>query len=108
MVGLQPFRLENMDYLASGYFIPTWLALSLAAVVFQILKIVYRLYLGPLAGFPGPKLAAATNLYNAYYDLILHGSFIKLLPALHRKYGALALCAGNTPYVSANSTTNVS
>lgn len=98
-----------MDLLASGYYFPTWLGLSLAVVVFGILKVVYRLYLGPLAGFPGPKLAAATDLYNAYYDVILHGSFIKQLPALHEKYGSLAfLYADNTPYVFANSTADVS
>ncbi|MCJ1422744.1 hypothetical protein MMC29_000624 [Sticta canariensis] len=88
-----------MDHLASGYYLPTWLGLSLTAVVYGIVKVVYRLYFGPLAGFPGPKLAAATDLYNAYYDLILHGSFIKQLPALHRKYGSVVRISPNELHV---------
>lgn len=77
------------------------LVLTVAAVVFELLKVVYRLYLTPLAGFPGPKLAGVTYLYAAYYDLVHHGSFIKQLPALHRKYGALGF------RVSDNSITDV-
>lgn len=57
-----------------------------AFVAFILLRIVYRLTLHPLARFPGPKLAAATSLYNAYYDCIGSG-LCKDLPELHRKYG---------------------
>ncbi|MCJ1422885.1 hypothetical protein MMC29_000765 [Sticta canariensis] len=74
-------------YLLAGSYYQTSLIVILAAVVFEIFKVVYRLYLAPLAGFPGPKLAAVTTLYAAYYDLFCGGSFIKKLPALHKQYG---------------------
>jgi len=52
-----------------------------------VFRLVYRLYFHPLAKFPGPKLAAATSLYNAYYDIMQPG-LVKMLPELHRNYGA--------------------
>ena len=52
-----------------------------------VLRLVYRLYFHPLAKFPGPKLAAATSLHNAYYDIMQPG-LVKMLPELHRNYGS--------------------
>ena len=48
---------------------------------------LYRLYLSPIAGFPGPKLAALTSWYEAYYDIIGKGSYIFEIEKMHRKYG---------------------
>lgn len=59
----------------------------LGLVAVQIAKYVYRLTFHPLARFPGPRLAALTNIYGAYYDLSETRSYIKELPALHEKYG---------------------
>ena len=64
-----------------------WIPLSL--VLFEASKIIYRLTLHPLASFPGPKLAAATNFYAAYYDLICKGTLIKQIPDWHDKYGGI-------------------
>jgi hypothetical protein len=60
-----------------------------AFLAYEVLKIVYRFTLHPLAKFPGPNLAAATNLYAIYYDLYKDGGgvLVKHLPALHDKYG---------------------
>lgn len=57
-----------------------------AAVLFELCRIVYRLTFHPLAKFPGPKLAAATNMYGASIDLLGHG-YIRKLPELHARYG---------------------
>ncbi|OJI85470.1 hypothetical protein ASPTUDRAFT_119373 [Aspergillus tubingensis CBS 134.48] len=41
----------------------------------------------PLAKFPGPRLAAATGLYEFYYDVIRDGQFVWHIERLHQKYG---------------------
>ena len=41
---------------------------------------VYRLYLHPLAKFPGPLLAGMTNLYAISYDIPLKTSYTKMFP----------------------------
>ncbi|KAI4245245.1 MAG: hypothetical protein L6R40_002602 [Gallowayella cf. fulva] len=67
--------------------IPTITAFLLLAVLLS--KYVYRLTFHPLAGFPGPKLAAATSLYGASTDLLTSGSYVKQFPALHDRYGRI-------------------
>jgi hypothetical protein len=49
--------------------------------------IVYRLYLSPLSEFPGPKLAALSNWYEFYYDVVLHGKFTFQIQKLHQQFG---------------------
>jgi hypothetical protein len=48
---------------------------------------VYRLYFHPLSKFPGPKLAAASTLYEFYYNVIQGGRYLFVIEELHRKYG---------------------
>lgn len=50
---------------------------------------VYRLYFSPLAGFPGPKLAAATEWYEFYYQLVRDGQWGNKVKKLHEKYGPI-------------------
>lgn len=47
----------------------------------------YRLYLSPIAKFPGPKLAAVTYLFEGYYDVVKRGKYTFKIRDLHVEYG---------------------
>lgn len=59
------------------------LAPGAAFFVYMASLYLYRLFLHPLANYPGPKLAAATNWYEFYYDMIQQGAFTHHIKALH-------------------------
>ena len=51
----------------------------------------YRAFLSPLTKFPGPKIAAATDWYEFYFDCVLVGRFSQEIARLHQVYGKLVL-----------------
>lgn len=61
----------------------------ISALVSGLLVVLYRLIFHPLASFPGPKLAAATGLYETYYEVIKDGGgrYWKEIEEMHRQYG---------------------
>lgn len=59
----------------------------LAFLLYRLSKAIYNLYLHPLNKFPGPKLAAATHLYEFYYSIIRDGEFIWEMERMHKQYG---------------------
>jgi hypothetical protein len=66
--------------------------LSVLVLIFCILLYatgltIYRLFLSPLAAFPGPKLAAATAWYEFYWNVLKQGQFTFHLQDLHDRYG---------------------
>jgi hypothetical protein len=70
---------------------PSLMALCLVLTVYLgslVHRVLYNLYQHPLAHIPGPKLAAATYLYQTYYALAGGKSryYIKV-SELHKKYG---------------------
>ena len=69
-----------LDYLRLSY-------VAAAVVLYCFIVIGYRLTFHPLAGFPGPKLAASSLLYEYYYDGICWGRFWVKLQELHKQYG---------------------
>lgn len=48
---------------------------------------VYYLYFSQLAGFPGPKIEAATGWYEFYHDYWRNGKYIFEIEKMHQKYG---------------------
>jgi hypothetical protein len=72
-------------------YIPSSSPVAAAIIVFLLYFIglvIHRLYLSPVAKFPGPKLAAATWWYEFYYDVVRGGQYVFKLNELHDHYGA--------------------
>lgn len=65
----------------------TRVLLSLLAVL-TICKYVYRMFFDHLSHIPGPKIAAATHLYEAYYNIVKTG-YCKRLLGMHKTYSSL-------------------
>ncbi|EFY95065.2 Cytochrome P450 CYP58S1 [Metarhizium robertsii ARSEF 23] len=53
------------------------------------LKSAYRLSFHRLAGFPGPKLTACTQLYEFFYNVVRPGKFLFKIEEMHQQYGPL-------------------
>lgn len=58
-----------------------WLAYRIAIALYNVSPF------HPLARFPGPKIAAASYLYEAYYDWWLVGRYGKVIARMHERYG---------------------
>lgn len=63
------------------------LILICAPIVWCVYGVLYRLVWSPVAGFPGPKLAALTFWYEFYYDVIKVGQYSFKIKELHKQYG---------------------
>jgi hypothetical protein len=55
-------------------------------LIYTSAKVIYRLFVGPLSRFPGPKLAATTYLYEFYHTAI-RADFASKVQELHTHYG---------------------
>ncbi|KAI0835727.1 cytochrome P450 [Hypoxylon sp. FL0890] len=64
-------------------------ALLAAYTVYGLLLAVYRLYLHPLAGFPGPKICAMTEWYEFYCYIVKEGQWGNEVRKMHEKYGPI-------------------
>lgn len=67
----------------------TWplTAISATFALYIILLYTYRLTLHPLAGYPGPLLAAMTLWYEFYHDFFRRGQYLFQIRDMHAKYG---------------------
>jgi hypothetical protein len=60
--------------------------LAIGCMALPAIVCLWRLYLHPLRGIPGPKWAACTDYYRIYLDTFQDG-MVKTIPGLHRHYG---------------------
>jgi hypothetical protein len=61
---------------------------AIGVLVLQyVCRIIYRLCFSPLAGFPGPKLAAMTSLYEFYFDYFKQAKYCFEIERMHQVYG---------------------
>jgi hypothetical protein len=60
-------------------------------IAYRVVRALYNISpLHPLGHVPGPKLAAATFLYEAWFDLILGGRYTHEIQRMHDSYGEAA------------------
>ncbi|OTA98482.1 hypothetical protein M426DRAFT_258664 [Hypoxylon sp. CI-4A] len=64
-------------------------ALLAGYIVYILLLVTYRLYLHPLAGFPGPKICAVTEWYEFYCYIVKEGQWGNEVREMHDKYGPI-------------------
>ncbi|KAJ5372371.1 hypothetical protein N7517_004377 [Penicillium concentricum] len=58
-----------------------------SAVAYTLVMVIYRLHFHKLSRFPGPRLAAATGLYEIYFSAWGPGIFEYEIENMHRKFG---------------------
>jgi hypothetical protein len=75
--------MNHLDELSS---IP-WQPIGTVLIVYVVGLVLYRLVFHPLAGFPGPKIAAVTRYYEGYFDVIRGGQYTWKIAEMHDKYG---------------------
>lgn len=56
-------------------------------ILYSVGLAFHRLFLSPLAAFPGPKIAALTGFYEFYYDFFKGGKYIFEIEKMHEVYG---------------------
>lgn len=60
----------------------------MGCTLYAVYLCIYRLYFHPLSGVPGPKLAAITRFYEAYYNVLgRDGQYLFKTQRLHEIYG---------------------
>ncbi|KAF4635062.1 hypothetical protein G7Y89_g3029 [Cudoniella acicularis] len=64
------------------------IALLIIPILAYVLTLItYRLVFSPLAGFPGPRLAACTSWVEFYHDYFRQGRFLYEIEKYHQRYG---------------------
>ncbi|KAJ5650559.1 cytochrome P450 [Penicillium longicatenatum] len=84
-----------MDYKVCSYLY----GVILITLTYFVCLISYRIFLSPLAKFPGPTLAAASGWYEAYFQLVKQGRFTWQIEYLHQKYGPVVRIKPNEVHV---------
>ncbi|KAJ7577965.1 cytochrome P450 [Mycena floridula] len=75
-------------------------AILFVAVAYATSTVFHRLLFSPLRGFPGPRIAAATGWYIAYFDIVKDGGIVEELERLHAIYGPVVRIGPNDLHFS--------
>ncbi|KAI1261742.1 cytochrome P450 [Xylariaceae sp. FL1019] len=68
----------------------SWLgACATFSIAWLLTLTIYRLRFGPLAHFPGSRLAGITRYVEAYYDVFCDGQYTHKIAQQHNKYGKI-------------------
>ncbi len=65
----------------------SWQLAVIGSLLLLLAGGIYRVYFGPLAKFPGRKLAALTLWYEFYYDVVKRGQYTFEIQRMHQQYG---------------------
>lgn len=72
---------------------PLIIAFALSVLVLcTVYGALYRLYLSPLAKFPGPRVATLTFWNEFWYDVVRGGRYTWKIGEYHERYGGYLLC----------------
>ena len=66
-----------------------WTFLAWSFLAYIVGLVIYRLYLSPIAKFPGPKFTAITSWCQLFHDVIRGGQFPFVIQRWHEKYGSV-------------------
>jgi len=66
---------------------------ALGLLSYALVRVIYNLYFHPLSRFPGPRGAACTRWWLAYWELGRGVSLSTLRKELHQKYGTFSSLA---------------
>lgn len=79
---------KSLDGLSSISFATTVAVALTAWLLYHVVRSLYNISpFHPLHQFPGPKLAAATILYEFWFDMVLRGRYTREIKRLHEIYG---------------------
>lgn len=86
-----PYRYmsQKIEYLRLFTWPQTLALFAVCMTIYLASLIIYRLYLSPVAAFPGPLLARTTHWYEFYYNYVRTGMYYKKIEEFHVKYGKL-------------------
>ncbi|KAI1354453.1 trichodiene oxygenase [Xylaria sp. FL0043] len=89
-----------MEYLNMMLSWLSWETIATIILLYLSSLSFYRLFLHPLARFPGPKLAAITRWFEGYYDVVRDGQYTFQIAKLHQKYGPIVRISPHELHIS--------
>ena len=86
-------RVRDLPILPLRYRVPEWPTLLFFVLggflAYGVCLVIHRLYLSPIAHIPGPKVAAVTQWYEIYFDVVKGGQFVFEIEKWHDRYGPI-------------------